>query len=61
MRLNELIKKLKAIKKLHGNLNVIFYSLENYNLEEIYIETILAMEEDNRLEITFEKIRKEDN
>ena len=52
MKLNKLIEKLKAIKKLHGDLDVIFYSLEDYNLEEIYIETILPIEDDKRLEIS---------
>jgi len=52
MKLDELIEKLKVIKKLNGNLDVIFYNLENYNLDEIYIETILPIAEDKRLEIT---------
>ena len=52
MKLDELIEKLKVIKKLNGNLDVIFYSLEDYNLEEIYIETILPIEDDKRLEIS---------
>lgn len=52
MKLNKLIEKLKAIKKLNGDLDVIFYNLENYDLDEIYIETILPIKEDKRLEIT---------
>jgi len=55
MTLNELIAKLTVIKKSHGNLDVVFYGLEDYDLEEISIETILAMPEDNRLEITLER------
>jgi hypothetical protein len=52
MTLNELIAKLTVIKKSHGNLDVIFYSLEDYDLDEIYVETILSIPEDKRLEIT---------
>jgi len=52
MKLNKLIEKLKVIKKLNGNLDVIFYNLENYDLDEIYIETILPIKKDKRLEIT---------
>ena len=52
MKLDELIEKLKVIKKLNGNLDVIFYNLENYNLDEIYIETILPIAADKRMEIT---------
>ena len=61
MKLDELIAKLKGIKKSHGNLNVTFYSLEDYNLEEIYVETILAMPEDKRLEITLVENPFEEN
>jgi len=52
MKLNKLIEKMKVIKKLNGNLDVIFYNLENYDLDEIYIETILPIKKDKRLEIT---------
>ena len=54
MCLYELIEKLEVIRKLHGNLDVIFYNLEDYNLDETCIETILPMPEDKRLEITFQ-------
>ncbi len=54
MCLYELIEKLEVIRKLHGNLDVVFYNLEDYNLDETCIETILPMPEDKRLEITFQ-------
>jgi len=53
MKLNKLIETLKDIKKLQGNPNVIFYSIENYNLEEIHLVVTKSTEKNNRLEFHF--------
>ena len=53
------IKELKdKIKNLPNNQQIVFYNLENYNLTEYNLESILNV--DGRLEITTTKEKQDD-
>ena len=47
------------LKKLPPNMNIQFYYLDNYDLENCKLETILEV--DKRIEITIETTREQQN
>ena len=53
MRVKNLIK---TLKKFDDNDEVIFYHLDNYDLKECQLESILTTDEDLGVEITIEEV-----
>tara|TARA_R100000664_G_scaffold30318_1_gene42760 strand:+ start:2866 stop:3048 length:183 start_codon:yes stop_codon:yes gene_type:complete len=56
MKVKDLIN---TLKKFDDNDEVIFYHLDNYDLKECQLESILTTNDDLGVEITIEEIRQE--
>ena len=56
MKVKDLIK---TLKKFDDNDEVIFYHLDNYDLKECQLESILTTDEDLGVEITIEEVSDE--
>ncbi len=56
MKVKDLIK---TLKKFDDNDGVIFYHLDNYDLKECQLESILKTDDDLGVEITIEEMNDE--